>query len=107
MSHETRAVVGEIMRERTLQLGARSVERLHEVLKSPTTDGRTIVAAARAGLEVSGLLRKEAALPIKNMSDLSVAEINELIASTKRELESALRRHAVNGSSDSGRHLCE
>lgn len=93
---EVRAAVAERVRERAVRLGARSLRRLQELLDSPTTDGRTLVAAARTGLEVSGLLRKDAVLPTKRLEELSVAELTEMIESTKRELELAERRSTLN-----------
>jgi hypothetical protein len=93
---DTRSAVRELVRERAGRLGIKSLRRLEQLVDDENVEARVAVAAARTGLEVGGLLHKDAAVPIKNMSDLSVAEINELIAQTKRELEAALRRQAIN-----------
>jgi hypothetical protein len=85
----------------------KSLRRLEALVDDDNLEPRVAVAAARAGLETAGFLGKDSVVPIKELADLSVAELNVLIESTRRELEAALRRHAVNGSGDSVRHLCE
>jgi hypothetical protein len=104
---DTRSAVRELTRERTARLGMKSLIRLESLVDDDNLEPRVAVAAARAGLETAGFLGKDSVLPVKELADLSVAELNVLIDSTRRELEAALRRHAVKGSSDSVRHLCD
>ena len=63
---------------------------LEKIVTGTHKDLRAQVLAIRTALEVGGALTKDAALPIKNVADLSVSELNELIASTKAELAERL-----------------
>lgn len=84
---ETRARVAEIARERVAQLGKRATVCLEEILDAPQTDLRAHVLAIRTALEVAGDLKRDHAAPAKKVTELSVSELNELIAATRSELE--------------------
>lgn len=74
-------------RERVQRVGNRALVRLETLLAdADTKDLRALVLAIRTGLDVSGLLKGEAAIPIRTVRELSVPELNELIDSTEREL---------------------
>lgn len=61
--------------------------RLEQLLASGHTDLRAEVLAIRTALEVSGELRgKGAEPPVRKVSELTVAELNQLIEATRREL---------------------
>jgi hypothetical protein len=70
---------------------------LEKILSREHTDLRASVLAIRTGLDVVGALGKDSALPVKSVSDLSVAELNELIASTKGELAARLGEYRPDG----------
>ena len=73
--------------------------RLERILAEEHTDLRATVLAVRTGLEVGGMLKRDPAPPVRSVRDLSVAELSELIESTKREIST--RRDA--GESPPGR----
>jgi hypothetical protein len=90
---ETQAEVRRAVEPRKMRVGIKSLATIEQLLDSENTDGRTRVSAARAGLEVAGLLDKasrstETRLP----RELSVAELTMMIEQTRAELEASLAR---------------
>lgn len=86
---ETRDEVQRLVADRIARLGSKAVARLGDLLDSDSTDGRTLVAAARTLMEAAGHLRRDHSVPIKTYAELSVAELNALIRQTRAELERA------------------
>jgi ABC-type sugar transport system ATPase subunit len=84
---ETKTAVRRQVEERSSRLGFKSMAALERLLDSDSTDGRTRVAAARTGLEVAGLMRRDQPLSDKVLRELTVPELAELIAQTKAEIE--------------------
>lgn len=84
---ETKAAVRRQIEERSSRLGLKSMAALERLLDSDSTDGRTRVAAARTGLEVAGLMRREQPLSDKELRELTVPELAVLIEQTKAEIE--------------------
>src|SRR4051812_4289952 len=79
---ETQEEVRRLVADRIARLGSKAVARLGDLLDSATTDGRTLVAAARTLMEAAGHLRRDHAAPIKTYAELSVPELNALITQT-------------------------
>lgn len=96
---DTMAEVERAVETRRLRIGIKSLAVIEQLLDSDATDGRTRVAAARTGLEAGGILRKDwRSLERKLTRELSVPELNQLIAQTRAELEraeAAARRQPV------------
>lgn len=87
---DIRAEVERAVEGRRRRLGVKSLAALEQMLDNESTDGRTRVAAARTGLEAAGVLRKDALSAERKLTrELSVAELNQLIAQTREELERA------------------
>jgi hypothetical protein len=84
---EIKAEVGRLVEEARSRLGFKSVATLERLLDSDSTDGRTRVAAARTGLEIAGLMRRDQPLSGKALRELTVPELAELIEHTKSEIE--------------------
>jgi hypothetical protein len=64
-----------------------SLRAARAFMRLPEAQAAVVVVAARAVLEASGIMRKAAAPPMRHVADLSVAELNQWIAQTKRQLE--------------------
>lgn len=92
-------VRAEVQREaeaRVRRLGLKGMSNLEDLLDSDSTDGRTRVAAARTAMEVGGLLRRDArASEVKQLRELSAAELSELIEETRADLERRLAARAL------------
>lgn len=82
-----------IASERVKRLGKLATVSLEQILRTPQTDLRAQVLAIRTALEVSGDLRRDPAGPVKQVRELSVAELSELIDATRRELEAREGRY--------------
>jgi len=92
-SIEVREQVRALQRERIDRVGSRAVVRLEALLADGSfTDIRALVAAIRAGLDLAGLTRQPSTPPTRTVRELSVTELNELIASTERELQTRISR---------------
>lgn len=89
---DTVAAVKELAGERVQRLGKLASVGLEQILRTPQTDLRAHVLAIRTALEVSGDLKRDHAPPAKSVRELSVAELSELIAATRSELESRVSR---------------
>lgn len=89
---EVSRAVAELAGQRAQRIGNRAMVRLEKILAEDHTDLRATVLAVRTGLELSGQLKHDHAQPTKAVSDLSVAELNQLIEHTKAELSSRLSR---------------
>jgi hypothetical protein len=90
---DVRAAVKDQRAQRVQRIGDKAMVSLETLLAREHTDLRAQVLAIRTALECSGELygkHDAARVPIKNVADLSVSELNELIASTKRELSERL-----------------
>jgi hypothetical protein len=87
---DVRAAVKEQRAQRVQRIGDCALVSLEKIVNAEHKDLRAQVLAIRTALEVGGALAKDAALPVKEVSDLSVSELNELIASTKAELAQRL-----------------
>jgi len=71
--------------------------RLERILAEEHTDLRATVLAVRTGLEVAGVLKRDLAAPLKTVRELSVPELNQLIAATKAELEDRIASDGTQG----------
>jgi hypothetical protein len=89
-SPEVQVAVSERMADQLARLGAKAIQRLDQLLSDPETENRVVVVAARAVLEASGIIRKATSPPTRHVAELSVAELQQLIDRTQREIE-ALR----------------
>jgi len=89
---EVARAVSELAGQRAKRIGNRAMVRLERILAEEHTDLRATVLAVRTGLELSGQLKRDHDAPTKAVSDLSVAELNQLIDSTKAELDSRISR---------------
>ena len=87
---EVQGAVGRAAGQRAQRIGNRAMVRLERILAEEHTDLRATVLAVRTGLELSGALKRDHAAPIKAVSDLTVPELNQLIASTRAELDSRI-----------------
>ncbi len=87
---EVARAVQELGAQRAKRIGNRAMVRLERILAEEHTDLRATVLAVRTGLELSGMLKKDHGAPVKAVSDLTVSELNELIASTRAELEARI-----------------
>jgi hypothetical protein len=87
---EVARAVAEQSRLRADRVGTRALVRLEQLLAEQHTDLRATVLAVRTGLEVGGILKRDAAQPVKTVRELSVPELNQLIESTRAELDSRI-----------------
>lgn len=94
---DTRREVAAITQERVGRLGKRALDQLERLVSEPQTDLRAHVLAIRTALEVSGDLRRGEAAPAKTVRELTVPELNELIAATRHELEARVARQRADG----------
>jgi len=90
---DVRREAAEIAGERAKRVGKRALVSLEQILATPQTDLRAQVLAIRTALEVSGDLKRDHAAPVKSVRELSVGELNELIATTRAELDSRVARY--------------
>ena len=74
---------------------------LERIVSTEHTDLRAQVLAIRTALEVSGDLKRDHAAPVKQVHELTVAELNHLIAATKSELSARLGMYRA-GDKDQG-----
>jgi len=94
---EVRRAVAEQGNERARTIGNRALVRLERILAEEHTDLRATVLAVRTGLEVAGVLKRDLAAPLKTVRELSVPELNQLIAATKAELEDRIASDGTQG----------
>jgi hypothetical protein len=94
---DVRREAAELAGERVKRLGRRASMCLEEILETPHTDLRAQVLAIRTALELSGELKRDHAAPAKTVRELSVGELNELIAATRSELEARIGRYQSDG----------
>jgi hypothetical protein len=90
---DVRAAVKEQRTQRVQRIADSALVSLETLLAQEHKDLRAQVLAIRTALECSGELygkHDAGRVPVKNVADLSVSELNELIASTKRELNERL-----------------
>lgn len=87
---EVRQAVAELAGQRAQRIGNRAMIRLERILGEEHTDLRATVLAVRTGLELSGALKRDHAAPVRAVSDLSVSELNQLIAATREELNTRI-----------------
>lgn len=98
-SPEVKEHIRGLQRERSDRIGNRAMVRLENLLaRDDILDTKALVVAIRAGLDLAGLLKPASVVPVRRVQELSVAELNQLIASTETELQA---RIAGNGSVDS------
>jgi hypothetical protein len=90
---DVRQEAAELASERVKRIGKRASVVLEQILNTPQTDLRAQVLAVRTGLELSGDLKRENALPVKNVRELTAGELGELIAATKAELDARIGRY--------------
>jgi hypothetical protein len=90
---EVRQEAAELASERVKRIGKRASVCLEQILNTPQTDLRAQVLAIRTGLELSGELKRDNALPVKNVRELTAGELGELIAATKAELNERIGRY--------------
>lgn len=84
-SEECKEALNAYRAERRERIGDRALARLDSLLSGrQRIDSRSLVAAIRTGIDVAG---QRSALPVKQVADLSVAELRQMIADTRRELE--------------------
>jgi hypothetical protein len=82
-----------LQRERSDRIGNRAMVRLESLLaRDDILDTKALVVAIRAGLDLAGLLKPASVVPVRRVQELSVAELNELIASTESELKARIAR---------------
>ena len=84
---EVARAVAEVAGQRAQRVGNRALVRLERILSETHTDLRATVLAVRTGLEVGGMLKRDHAAPLKTVRELSVPELNQLIESTRAELD--------------------
>ena len=84
---EVRRAVLAASSERAQTIGNRAMVRLQRILSEEHTDLRATVLAVRTGLEVGGMLKRDAMAPVKTVRELTVPELNQLISATRAELE--------------------
>lgn len=92
-SPEVKEHVRALQRERIDRVGNRAMVRLESLLaRDDILDIKALTVAIRAGLDLAGHLRPGTAVPVRRVQELSVAELNELIASTECELKARITR---------------
>lgn len=104
-SPEVKEHIRGLQRERSDRIGNRAMVRLESLLaRDDILDTKALVVAIRAGLDLAGLLKPASVVPVRRVQELSVQELNELIASTETELKA---RITASGSMDSAtsRHI--
>lgn len=89
---DTRRRAHELAAERTRRVGKRALVCLEQILHTPQTDLRAQVLAIRTALEVSGDLKRDHSPPVKAVSELTVGELDALIAATRQELDARVTR---------------
>jgi hypothetical protein len=94
---DVRQEAAELAIERVKRIGKRASVCLEQILNTPQTDLRAQVLAIRTGLELSGELKRDSAAPVKNVRELTAAELGELIAATKAELSERIGRYRADG----------
>jgi hypothetical protein len=94
---DVRQAIKDQRQMRVQRVSDRALVNLETILSTDHKDLRAHVLAIRTALDVGGALNKEAALPVKEVSDLSVHELNELIAATKHELSQRLGEYRPDG----------
>jgi len=90
---DVRREAAELTAERAKRVGKRALVSLEQILHAPQTDLRAHVLAIRTALEVSGDLKRDHSAPVKSVRELSVGELNELIAATRAELDARVTRY--------------
>lgn len=101
-SPEVREHVRALQRERSDRIGNRALVRLENLLaRDDILDIKALTVAIRAGLDVAGLLKPASVVPVRRVQELSVAELNELIASTETELKARIAGSGSVGSATS------
>ena len=90
---DVRREAQELAADRVKRIGKRASVCLEQILNTPQTDLRAQVLAIRTGLELSGELKRDNAAPVKNVRELTAAELGELIAATKAELSERIGRY--------------
>lgn len=89
---DVRREVEERTRERAARLGRRALVKLEALVSADHADLRAQVLAVRTALEVSGDLRRgQLEQPTRKVSELTVAELNQLIDVTRREIAARQR----------------
>jgi hypothetical protein len=89
---EVRKAAAEQSGQRARRIGDRALVSLERLLARDHQDLRAHVLAIRTGLEVSQYLKRDISAPTKRVEELSVAELSELIAATKAELDARSNR---------------
>jgi len=87
---EVARAVSELTTLRAKRIGTRAMVRLERILSQEHSDLRATVLAVRTGLELSGQLKGAHSTPTRTVSELSVPELNELILSTRNELNARI-----------------
>jgi hypothetical protein len=101
-SPEVKEQMRGLQRERIDRVGNRAMVRLESLLaRDDILDIKALTVAIRAGLDLAGLLKPAATVPVRRVQELSVGELNELIASTESELKARITRSVVGDSSAS------
>ena len=90
---DVRREAAELTAERAKRVGKRALVSLEQILHAPQTDLRAHVLAIRTALEVSGDLKRDHSATVKSVRELSVGELNELIAATRAELDARVTRY--------------
>lgn len=92
-SPEVKQQVSGLQRERIDRVGNRAMVRLESLLaRDDILDIKALTVAIRAGLDLAGLLKPAASVPVRRVQELSVHELNELITSTESELQARIAR---------------
>jgi hypothetical protein len=94
---DVRREASELAGERVKRIGKRASVVLEQLLNTPQTDLRAQVLAIRTGLELAGELKRDSAAPAKNVRELTAAELGELIAATRLELNERIGRYRADG----------
>lgn len=84
---DIKAEVTRAVDARGTRVGVKGLATLEQILDSPSTDGRTRVAAVRTALEFAGHLRRGSRASVEDQyRGLSVEELRVLIDQTRAEL---------------------
>lgn len=84
---DVRLAIKERRAERTQRVGDRALVRLERLLARPLKDTKAEVMAIRTALGVGQAWNRDAAPQTKEVTELSVTELEELIAMTRREIQ--------------------
>lgn len=104
-SPEVKEHIRGLQRERSDRIGNRAMVRLESLLaRDDILDTKALVVAIRAGLDLAGHLKPASVVPVRRVQELSVAELNELIASTESELQARIARK-VDADDSTSRHV--